>query len=219
MGLHGVPENGRFVKETSWNGPVTSRLVPPDPDMAPTRQPVGLCFLAGPGWNPVTGPHKELSSYPGCYRVRPDQNRQIGSWIIIDRSDWPDRSASCCLGLLSVSSRVGTSAGPRQRFKNNPGAAVVLWGSSGDTDRWQVNGLAPGSDRLVPKAGLGARAWLRLAIYRARAAKSTRRGAGANPGVQAQAWLGSTQSYLLLRNVLSWLSMHFVPVLLVQPTY
>ena len=43
------------------------------------------------------------------------------------------------------------------------------------------NCLALGSDRLAPKAGLGARAWLRRATCRARASKSARRGAGANP--------------------------------------
>ncbi len=43
-------------------------------------------------------------------------------------------------------------------------------------------GLAPGSDRLAPKAQLGARAGLRLRARRARAAKGARRGAGHKPG-------------------------------------
>ena len=43
-------------------------------------------------------------------------------------------------------------------------------------------GLAPGSDRLAPKAGLGARALPRRATCRARAAKSARRGIGHKPG-------------------------------------
>ena len=43
-------------------------------------------------------------------------------------------------------------------------------------------GLAPGSDRLAPKARIGARAGPRR---RARAAKSARRGAGHEPGYGA----------------------------------
>ena len=49
----------------SWNDPSSMRvrLVPSDPDTVathPTRRPTDHCFLAGSGWNPVTGPHREL---------------------------------------------------------------------------------------------------------------------------------------------------------------
>ena len=51
------------------------------PDL--TRRSEGCCFLAGSGWTPVV--FTESSPGTGCNRVRPEWNRQTGSWIIIDR--------------------------------------------------------------------------------------------------------------------------------------
>ena len=51
-------------------------------------------------------------------------------------------------------------------------------------------GLAPGSDRLAPKARLGARAQPRRGACRARAAKSARRGAVHKPGQDITIFIG-----------------------------